>query len=97
MSIFDRITGWLSGIQWGAADRDAFSSRYDDHIQINPATGLPMTGPGTGGVDVQGNPFGTDLHRGHDDHASRALHDSSSFNHWDHASASSSYDPSRGW
>lgn len=32
-------------------------------IQINPATGLPMVGEGTGGVDVQGNPFGADLRR----------------------------------
>lgn len=28
---------------------------------VNPATGLPMIG-GIGGVDVAGNPFGTDLH-----------------------------------
>ncbi|WP_201739869.1 MULTISPECIES: hypothetical protein [Novosphingobium] len=44
---------------------------------MNPATGLPMTGPGIGGVDVGGNPFGQNLdrwddhhpHRGHDHHA----------------------------
>lgn len=28
--------------------------------QINPASGLPMVSPGTGGVDVEGNPYGTD-------------------------------------
>lgn len=26
---------------------------------INPATGLPMTDDGYGGVDVGGNPYGT--------------------------------------
>ncbi|MGF1748476.1 hypothetical protein [Vibrio cionasavignyae] len=31
---------------------------FDDNA-INPATGLPMVG-GFGGVDVEGNPFGTD-------------------------------------
>ena len=31
--------------------------------EINPATGLPMTG-GIGGVDMAGNPYGCDL----DDH-----------------------------
>ena len=31
---------------------------------INPATGLPMIS-GSGGVDVQGNPFGVDLHSHH--------------------------------
>ena len=29
---------------------------------INPATGLPMLGGSTGGVDVGGSPFGMDLH-----------------------------------
>lgn len=29
---------------------------------INPATGLPMTSPGHGGVDVGGSPYGSDIH-----------------------------------
>lgn len=29
---------------------------------INPATGLPMAGSGTYGVDVGGSPFGVDIH-----------------------------------
>jgi hypothetical protein len=29
---------------------------------INPATGLPMTGPGLGGLDVGGSPYGMDIH-----------------------------------
>jgi hypothetical protein len=32
---------------------------------INPATGLPMTGGSTGGVDVGGSPWGTDVHLDH--------------------------------
>lgn len=31
------------------------------NIEINPATGLPMIGEGIGGVDVAGNPWGTDF------------------------------------
>ena len=36
---------------------------WDDNA-INPANGLPMVG-GTGGIDVEGNPYGTDF--SHDD------------------------------
>jgi hypothetical protein len=32
------------------------------HTPINPATGLPMTGDGYGGVDVGGSPYGTDIY-----------------------------------
>ena len=32
---------------------------------INPATGLPMTDGGIGGVDVGGNPYGVDIHSLH--------------------------------
>lgn len=75
---------------------------------VNPATGLPMA---DGAVDVQGNPFGIDLHRhdhhdhhhhgaGLDDHwtssSSPSSHDASSS--WpDHFSSEGGYDPSRGW
>lgn len=48
MSFFDSIFGWFSG--------------NDDHCSVNPASGLPMVG-GCGGVDVEGNPFGVDLHQ----------------------------------
>ena len=43
------------------------TSNFDlflDDNSINPANGLPMIG-GTGGVDIEGNPFGTDF--SHDD------------------------------
>ncbi|MDG9970243.1 hypothetical protein N7638_19535 [Achromobacter mucicolens] len=32
------------------------------HTPINPATGLPMTDDGYGGVDVGGSPYGTDIY-----------------------------------
>lgn len=35
------------------------------HTPINPATGLPMTGDGYGGVDVGGSPYGTDIYAHH--------------------------------
>lgn len=36
----------------------------DTHAEINPATGLPMAGGSTCGLDVGGNPYGSnnDLH-----------------------------------
>lgn len=40
--------------------------RFDPCYQtmtINPATGLPMISGGMTGVDVAGNPFGSDLHQ----------------------------------
>lgn len=54
------ILRWLLGIY--DSDSESYSSdshwtNTTDDTQINPATGLPMIG----GVDVAGNPFGTDL------------------------------------
>lgn len=40
-----------------SSDTFSFSTDYIG-IDINPATGLPMAG----GLDVMGNPYGTDLH-----------------------------------
>lgn len=62
------------GSHW---DDDSTATSYgvDDHDPgFNPATGLPMTG---GGVDIAGNPYGTDL--SHDDwlDSSHHSHDSS--------------------
>jgi hypothetical protein len=67
-----------------------------EHTRINPATGLPMTGTGIGGVDVAGNPFGIDLRR-HDD--SVASHDHNRHHdhfhtqdHYGHSATSASHD-----
>jgi hypothetical protein len=56
------------------------SDNQPEPIRINPATGLPMIG-GIGGMDVQGNPYGTDLH-GHHRHSS--THDGWSSSSSDH-------------
>ena len=63
-----RLFSWL--FDWFSNDSDGFNphswmndalSNSHDVSWVNPATGLPMIG-GMGGVDVAGNPFGTDLH-----------------------------------
>ncbi len=46
MSFSDWLLNWFSG-----------SSSHHDELQHNPATGLPMTG----GIDILGNPWGSDL------------------------------------
>lgn len=56
-----------------------------DNSSTNPANGLPMIG-GSGGVDVEGNPYGFDF--SHDHFASSGFDDSftsghSSFDHSD--------------
>jgi len=38
---------------------------FNSYHHINPATGLPMTGDGIGGVDVGGSPYGTNNHTYH--------------------------------
>ena len=66
------LWNWLTGLfDHGGGMADASSSHHSD---INPATGLPMVG-GIGGVDVAGNPIGTnhDRWQSHDcfhDHSS---------------------------
>lgn len=65
------IFGWLSDLfgyepgtgadvddGFGATAADVQSGLDDNYV--NPASGLPMVG-GMGGVDVEGNPFGTDF------------------------------------
>ncbi|KXS53416.1 MAG: hypothetical protein AWU57_2199 [Marinobacter sp. T13-3] len=77
-------------------DSDAASyGRYDDDpmfyedrhqstvFDINPATGLPMLNDGIGGIDVGGNPYGSEL-SSHDDLISSSSTDSmfDDFNHF---------------
>jgi hypothetical protein len=59
------------------------SDNQPEPTRINPATGLPMIG-GIGGTDVQGNPYGTDLH---DHHHHSSPHDS-----WSSSPSSSDQD-----
>lgn len=57
MSWWDRWFGWLFDSVCGAPSHES----VDDGCSVNPATGLPMIG-GCGGLDVEGNPYGVDLH-----------------------------------
>lgn len=80
MGIFNWLSGLFGGGSSGSGvhDTDIGNSTDDmfanssiseanplwDDNAINPANGLPMVG-GTGGIDVEGNPYGTDF--SHDD------------------------------
>ena len=95
-----RFWNWLTDFLLGPIE--PAEPHRDEGISINPATGLPMTTPGIGGVDVGGNPFGHDLHRWDDhpiDHGHHH-HDAGSigggFDHWSNTGASG-FDPSRGY
>jgi hypothetical protein len=68
MSIFNWFTDMLS-----TGSDSPFIA--DDDFSVNPANGLPMIG-GSGGVDIEGNPFGTDF--SHDHMTSSSLDDSCS-------------------
>lgn len=91
MGIFRWLNDWWSGI--GSDDSSLSStSTFDsgstiETTEINPATGLPMVG-GIGGLDVEGNPYGTDMHSHHDICSSSSIFDDSwnqscSSSHWD--------------
>lgn len=73
----DDDDGWIS-------DDSSSSLLHDDAFSgssINPATGLPMVGA----IDVEGNPYGTDLHSSfdHHDHFSSSPSSFDSFSSWD--------------
>lgn len=72
-------------VSYGSYDDDPMF--YEDRHQstafdINPATGLPMLNDGIGGIDIGGNPYGSDL-SSHDDVISSSSIDSmfDDFNH----------------
>jgi len=97
MGLFDRVASFFGGWHMGAG-----GSAMGDASTINPATGLPMTG----GIDVAGNPYGTDLSgSGHDWHHHDQYRWGSSFDDhrtsWHDPFPSSSmgggYDPFRGY
>jgi hypothetical protein len=94
-----RFWNWLTDFLLGPIE--PVHPPRDEGISINPATGLPMTTPGIGGVDVGGNPFGHDLHRWDDHHIDHGHHHDagsigSSYDHWSNTGASG-FDPSRGY
>lgn len=64
--LFSFLSNWFSTGHSHNVDTDStnipsadFGSMFDESPGINPATGLPMIS--SGGVDVAGNPYGTDL------------------------------------
>lgn len=59
MGLLNRIASFCDDWHWLTA-----GSPVAETPTINPATGLPITG----GIDIAGNPFGTDLSRDHHDH-----------------------------
>ncbi|WP_342659370.1 hypothetical protein NPJ82_17920 (plasmid) [Sphingomonas sp. NY01] len=69
MGLFNRIASFFDDWHTPTA-----ASAVGDTPTINPATGLPMTG----GVDVAGNPFGTDLSSHHHDYQQLDPHRSGS-------------------
>lgn len=90
MSIFSWFTDFFSSdtVSSSIADdisssagMNSFGTNSLDEFAINPANGLPMVG-GTGGVDVAGNPYGTDF--SHDHLRSSGIDDS-----WSSSSTSS--------
>ncbi len=64
--------------------QNCFSSTFGGRSQsttgINPASGLPMAV----GFDIQGNPFGTNLHSHHGSFISHDSHQHWCSNHYDH-------------
>lgn len=55
MNLWNDFWGWF-----GIGHHDTQSGPHDDNC-TNPANGLPIVG-GCSGVDVEGNPYGTDSH-----------------------------------
>lgn len=60
MEIFDWFDSVSSLFSFDSTSACDLSSDWMNETVINPATGLPMIN-GIGGVDVAGNPYGTDL------------------------------------
>lgn len=72
MGLWNSICGWFGSFDTGLdASSTMDSCSLNDHCcDINPANGLPMIG-GCGGVDVEGNPYGTDTH--HEDFSASSI------------------------
>jgi len=80
MSLF----GWFSDLFRGSSPSvshiDSSPTLSDlDETAINPANGLPMIG-GMGGLDIEGNTYGTDSDSFNDDHLT-GINDTDSFDH----------------
>jgi hypothetical protein len=104
MGMFQWLSDWWSGIGSDVSSPSS-TSNFDsasmiETTEINPATGLPMIG-GIGGMDVEGNPYGTDMSSHHDICSSSSIFDDpwnpSCSSLWDDSSMSSSTSCGSSW
>lgn len=93
MGLFDWFSDWMhSDVSATSSHDDPFGTESmgamdsSDDFAVNPANGLPMI-DGTCGVDVEGNPFGTDF--SHDSMTSSGFDDSFSSSSMDDSWSSS--------
>jgi len=61
MSFWNSLFSWIGGSSTVEFD-DGTSLHQGVDCNVNPASGLPMIDGSCSGVDVAGNPYGTDLH-----------------------------------
>ena len=74
MSLFGWFSDLFRGFSPSVSHTDSSSTLSDlDETAINPANGLPMIG-GMGGLDIEGNPYGTDSDSFNDDHLTGLKH-----------------------
>lgn len=71
MSIWNTLFGWLGESNAAGFDDGSLPLQQDIGCQ-NPATMLPMANGSCSGLDVAGNPYGTDLSSIHS-HTSSAI------------------------
>ena len=70
------LFSWLGGLfDDGSVGGGSAADAVTDESVINPANGLPMVG-GVGGLDVEGNPYGTDFTADSSCHSTSNMFDS---------------------
>lgn len=80
MSLFGWFSDLFRGSSSGFSHNDSSPTPSGlDEVVVNPANGLPMIG-GMGGLDIEGNPYGTDSDSFNDDHLT-GINDTDPFDH----------------
>ena len=88
------LFSWLGGLfDDGSVGGGSVVDAVTDESVINPANGLPMVG-GVGGVDVEGNPYGTDFTADNSCHSTTDMFDSGIADYSSNDSFSSGMDDS---
>ena len=85
MSLFSWFSKWFSNAELNSNSSENVSyatTSYHDDFAVNPASGLPMIG-GMTGLDIEGNPYGTDLHDSFEHTSALDMNDSFPSNTWD--------------